>query len=354
VRVDRRRAAAVGVGLLILLGIVWSLWPRPTPILEVATSGGPVATRSPGQTPAIDAAAPVDPPVRALDAPTPGPAPATEADRAAALAELEADPRFDAVCALSIPLDDAFGHLLIGDPTDDPPYNGRGVPIVDGRAWLGLLTPEWGGDRGAGWLTIPGYAPVEVTWTGVTETERGTCHPNPVRLSPSVASVSGRVANAGDLPEGTVFVEGCGNQAVVDGEGNYHLDVAAGAPCRIQAFRREGMWASSSESVEIDPRTGHDRVVDFTLPDVERGGIGISVEPTEQGVRVTEVFPGGAADDLGLVEGDVVVKIDDHDVGDMPLEDFVGHAIGDAGTTLELTVRRGDAEWTLVVVRRAI
>lgn len=40
--------------------------------------------------------------------------------------------------------------------------------------------------------------------------------------------------------------------------------------------------------------------------------LGIMMEDGDQGVRVTDVFKGTAADEAGLKQGDVILKIDDH------------------------------------------
>jgi S1-C subfamily serine protease len=58
--------------------------------------------------------------------------------------------------------------------------------------------------------------------------------------------------------------------------------------------------------------------------------------PAERGVRVLSVRPGGAADEAGLREGDVVLAIDDNRVSDSI--DYLFHC---EGQEPELAISRG-------------
>lgn len=171
---------------------------------------------------------------------------------------------------------------------------------------------------------------------------------------PADAPLFGRVRGAEDLPDGTVFLEGCGadDNDPVDADGGFFVAAAAGA-CRMRAWRRAGSLRLPGPWTEVEALAGHDVEVELSVPTFEPAGLGIGIEAVEGGVRVTFVAEGTPAAQAGLAAGDILRSVDGVSTAGMDLEDFVQHAIGPAGT--EVTVAGTDeaGEPFEATVRRA-
>lgn len=87
-------------------------------------------------------------------------------------------------------------------------------------------------------------------------------------------------------------------------------------------------------------------------------GIGAYVRyDSEVGVaRLGEIFVGSPAEESGLREGDLIIKVDDQYTKDMGLDEIVGLIKGKEGTKVALTIMRdGEAEaWEVEVERREV
>jgi carboxyl-terminal processing protease len=86
-------------------------------------------------------------------------------------------------------------------------------------------------------------------------------------------------------------------------------------------------------------------------------GIGAVVNLGDVGrVVIAQPFPGGPADEGGLLPGDVVLEVDGRDTLGLSLEESVSMIRGPAGTTVRLLVqRRGlEAPFEVEIVRREI
>jgi carboxyl-terminal processing protease len=106
--------------------------------------------------------------------------------------------------------------------------------------------------------------------------------------------------------------------------------------------------------------TGH---TDFMTPEERRQrndslsgsyvGIGVRIEPDEAGLpKIIGVFDGSPAEKAGIVPDDVIVAVDDKRTEDASIDEVAGWVRGESGTTVELTVRRGDGpERTVSIVR---
>jgi len=107
--------------------------------------------------------------------------------------------------------------------------------------------------------------------------------------------------------------------------------------------------------------TGH---TDFMTPEERRErndslsgsyvGIGVRIEPDDAGLpRVIGVFDGGPAEAAGIVPGDVIVAVDGRSTEGQSIDEVAGWVRGEAGTTVELTIRPGTgaAERTVSMVR---
>ena len=89
-------------------------------------------------------------------------------------------------------------------------------------------------------------------------------------------------------------------------------------------------------------------------PKVELVGIGTALSADGDALRVNQVFPGSGAEAAGIVVGDHVTAIDGVPVGPLGIEGAIARIRGVAGTTVSVTLRRGDQTLQLVVERRKI
>ena len=83
-----------------------------------------------------------------------------------------------------------------------------------------------------------------------------------------------------------------------------------------------------------------------------KGGIGISIyAPGENGALIQRVYEDTFADEAGLKGGDIVTAVDGVSVIGMSLDEMTDRIGGDAGTTVDITVTRGDETLTFTVMR---
>ena len=79
------------------------------------------------------------------------------------------------------------------------------------------------------------------------------------------------------------------------------------------------------------------------------GGIGAWVSKREDGAIVLKPMEDKPAQRAGILEGDVVIKVDDQEITpDMPLEDVILLIRGPIGSTVKLTISRADHSEPLV------
>lgn len=84
-------------------------------------------------------------------------------------------------------------------------------------------------------------------------------------------------------------------------------------------------------------------------------GLGIEVEASDAGVRITAPMPGGPAARAGLRSGDLIVQVDDKPLRGVALADAIARMRGDVGTQVSLVVRReGADDFTLALTRDTI
>ncbi|MCB9761596.1 MAG: PDZ domain-containing protein [Alphaproteobacteria bacterium] len=345
------RSLRVGAVLAVLALIVAQLWPRDEEAPpEAPPPQVPAEAKAPAAAPAThDEPDDIDLTEAAASEAEPEEEPAKALGLDAVIEDIDWDKVTHALCAVEPAVEAGVGHLLIGAAGDPPPYDGRLVKVAGGMAHLPLL-PE----AASGVLTIEGFAPVDIQWTGAGDGATGACTPDPIALPPAGAGITGVVENAEGEPVGKVFVEGCGNQGITDADGTYWYAARPG-PCAVQAFRRDGLWAAPSERVEVTVAEGEDTVVNLSLPPIPRGGLGIHVAEADEGILVMKTVDGSAAQEAGLVEGDVIVEIEGIAAAELDLERFVELAVGDAGTEVEVVVRSADGtERPVTLDRRAL
>lgn len=84
------------------------------------------------------------------------------------------------------------------------------------------------------------------------------------------------------------------------------------------------------------------------------GGVGIEVTQEDDKIKVVSPIEGTPADAAGLKPGDLITHVDGQPVADMSLPEAVHAMRGEAGTTLVLTLRRGEGRPRDVTVTRAV
>lgn len=81
-------------------------------------------------------------------------------------------------------------------------------------------------------------------------------------------------------------------------------------------------------------------------------GIGISLyAPDENGALLARVYEGNFAYEAGLREGDYITAVDGESVISKSIDDVTALITGEAGTTVEITVKRGDETLEFTVER---
>jgi hypothetical protein len=77
-------------------------------------------------------------------------------------------------------------------------------------------------------------------------------------------------------------------------------------------------------------------------PRREITGIGIGIAPRDGAIVVTGVMPGGGAAAAGLVQGDVIVRVDGAPVAELGFAGAANAIRGPEGTSVRLSLRRGE------------
>jgi RNA polymerase sigma factor (sigma-70 family) len=96
------------------------------------------------------------------------------------------------------------------------------------------------------------------------------------------------------------------------------------------------------------------RLVEGEQPKIELVGIGAALAADGDALRVDRIIPGSGAEAAGIVVGDHVVAVDGLPVVPLGLEGTIAKIRGVAGTTVTITLRRGEATLQLLVQRRKI
>ena len=81
-------------------------------------------------------------------------------------------------------------------------------------------------------------------------------------------------------------------------------------------------------------------------------GVGITVTEREDGyIDVVEVVKGGPAERAGIEAGDILTHADGIDLATLTMDETTGIIKGEEGTTVHLTIRRGEITWEMDVKR---
>lgn len=84
-------------------------------------------------------------------------------------------------------------------------------------------------------------------------------------------------------------------------------------------------------------------------------GIGVTVEWSGEGIfKIVDVIDNSPAEDAGLKQNDIILKIDDEEVGALTLDELSNLIKGKSGTKVAITVLRGEEEVRLTVKRGVV
>ncbi len=83
-------------------------------------------------------------------------------------------------------------------------------------------------------------------------------------------------------------------------------------------------------------------------------GITISTQDSGIGIEIMEVTKGGPAEEAGILAGDRIVAVNGQEVAQVGLTEASNLIRGEEGSTVELTVLRGEAQLQFTVERRTI
>lgn len=83
-------------------------------------------------------------------------------------------------------------------------------------------------------------------------------------------------------------------------------------------------------------------------------GIGVTIQYDDTGYFITKVTAGGPAQEAGIEVGDRMIAVDGQSIVGMPITDGKKLVQGPEGSTVEITLVRGEEELTLTVTRKTV
>lgn len=86
----------------------------------------------------------------------------------------------------------------------------------------------------------------------------------------------------------------------------------------------------------------------------EYGGIGATIQKGKDYIKIISPYQGAPADKVGLRSGDLFIKIDGNSVKGKSSQDVVKLLKGVPGTSVNVTMKRGDAEFDKTITREVI
>ncbi len=158
---------------------------------------------------------------------------------------------------------------------------------------------------------------------------------------PALAVLSGFVLDSkGErLERGIVLSEDCRIFAVVR-EGFFSRTVAPGS-CTVQARRRDGLLYARSEPLRVELRADRETEVELVVPAERTGGLGVGIVEHEEGIVVTDVYPGTPAEDMELMPGDLIIEVDGLPTAALELDEFIEVMTGPEGSDVEFVLSYG-------------
>ena len=83
-------------------------------------------------------------------------------------------------------------------------------------------------------------------------------------------------------------------------------------------------------------------------------GIGVSIIENHGDVVVVSAFPGSPAEAAGILTGDILIAVDDENLEGRGMDAIKEKIVGKEGTSVKVTVRRGEEELSFTMVRAAL
>lgn len=242
----------------------------------------------------------------------------------------------------------------------------RSVSVVDGSGCYALDDLLAG--PAAVVVSAPGYAPSAEVRVDLSESREAVAD---VRLERG-GRLSGVVLSAATrtpLQGARLAVEGSLSdaastfpvlaEATTDADGRFVLE---GLPRRFSVVAvAAGYHARVLAGIDVPP-SGEAGPIEIPLhavgpgeePRTELVGINIGVAPRGDAVAIIGVRAGGGAAEVGLVAGDLILRVDGTPVEDLGFGGAVDAIRGPEGTWVTLTIQRGDATFDVRVPRRLV
>ena len=118
-------------------------------------------------------------------------------------------------------------------------------------------------------------------------------------------------------------------------DGRTHFFIDTEGPCLFQGRRRDGLLWGRSEWLEVDLIAGEVASVTLEIPTERTGGLGVLIEPHDEGISVARVWPGTPAAEMGLQSGDIITAVDGLPAAVLTMEEFIEVMTGPVGTDVE-------------------
>lgn len=83
-------------------------------------------------------------------------------------------------------------------------------------------------------------------------------------------------------------------------------------------------------------------------------GIGVTMEVVPEGAKVLTVVDGAPAMKAGVLAGDIIIEADGHSLAGLSNEEIVSYVRGEAGTSVDIKVKRGQTSLEFKIVREQI
>lgn len=84
------------------------------------------------------------------------------------------------------------------------------------------------------------------------------------------------------------------------------------------------------------------------------GGIGVTAQNTENGIRIMSVIDGGAADMAGIKTGDILISVDEMIADEHSFEEVMDAVRGEIGTNVRIGIKRGEEILTFNIKRALV
>ncbi len=107
--------------------------------------------------------------------------------------------------------------------------------------------------------------------------------------------------------------------------------------CTLRVGRPDGRLFAWSDAEEVELSGGLVQL-ELVVPREQTGGLGVGFEEVEEGMMVTQVWPGSPAEAMGLSEGDVILEVDGLPTDTLTEDEFISVMTGPVGTGVDFVV----------------